>query len=131
MRRFQASMPNIVMMTLTRQLKGKALNFFDRVLPVKPVERSLSEQLQLNRESRRMQLYFCRTCPSSIAVKRYCEKIGLRVVEKDVVRVSAYRNELVCGGGEPKVPCLKIDDDQGGRWLYSPEAIMAYLNQRF
>lgn len=118
-------------MKLTRHLKGKALDLVDRLVPVRPQPCSEQQRDLLERESRRMHLYYCRTCPSSIAIKRHCEKLGLRVVEKDVVRVNAYRNELLNGGGEPRVPCLRIDDNQGPRWLYSPEAIRSYLNKRF
>ena len=116
---------------LTRQLKARALNVVDRLVPVKPVNRSREEQYQLDRESRRMHLYFCRTCPSSINVRRQCEKLGLRVVEKDVTRVNAYRNELINGGGAPKVPCLRVDGAAGEQWLYSSAAILDYLKKRF
>lgn len=120
-----------VTMNLTRQMKGMALNLMDRVVPVRPVARDRREQSRLNRESRRMQLYFCRSCPSSISVKRHCEKLGLRVVEKDVDRVNSFRNELVRGGGQPRVPCLRIADGQKEHWLYSPDAILNYLNSHF
>lgn len=118
-------------MALTRHIKGKALDLVDRLVPVRPVNRSHDEQCQLDRESRRMHLYFSRTCPASITVRRQCERLGLRVVEKDVLRVNAYRNELLNGGGAPKVPCLRVDDDNGGKWLYSPETILEYLKDRY
>jgi len=118
-------------MNLTRQLKGKTLDLVDRFVPVKPIVRSADEQCVLDRESRRMHLYFCRSCPSSIAVKRFCERLGLRVVEKDVDRVNAYRNELLNGGGEPRVPCLRIDGNECNDWLYNPDTILKYLQQRF
>lgn len=118
-------------MSLTRKLKGKALDIVDRMVPVRPLERSQQEQTLLDRESRRMHLYFTRTCPSSITVRRQCQRLGLKVVEKDVLRVNAYRNELVNGGGVPRIPCLRIDDEQGGRWLYSPETIIDYLKGRY
>ncbi len=118
-------------MSLTRQLKGKALDLVDRIVPVRPLERSQDEQMQLDRESRRMHLYFTRNCPSSISVRRQCQRLGLKVVEKDVLRVNAYRNELVNGGGVPRVPCLRIEDEKGGRWLYSPDTILEYLKNRY
>jgi hypothetical protein len=118
-------------MSITRQVKGLAADFLDRIVPVKPLARSADEQYRLDRASRRMHLYFCRTCSSSIEVRRYCEKLGLRVVEKDVVRVNAYRNELVHGGGAPRVPCLRVEDGDHGRWLYSRDAILEYLKRRF
>ena len=117
---------------LTRHLKARALNVVDRLVPVKPVNRSREEQSKLDRESRRMHLYYCRSCPSSINVRRQCEKLGLRVVEKDVMRVNAYRNELIHGGGAPKVPCLRVDNGgRGQQWLYSSDAILEYLSKRF
>lgn len=118
-------------MNLTRQLKGKAFNLVDRLVPVRPVGRTADEQSQLDRESRRMHLYFSRSCPASISVRRQCQRLGLRVVEKDVVRVNAYRSELLNGGGAPKVPCLRVEDEQGGKWLYSPETILEYLKNRY
>lgn len=129
-------MPPILMMaaecmSLTRQLKGKALDLVDRLVPVRTQQRSAEQRNLLERESRRMHLYYTRCCPSSISIRRHCERIGLRVVEKDVLRVNAYRHELLNGGGEPRVPCLRIDDEQGGRWLYSPEAIRDFLDKRF
>ncbi|WP_221796983.1 glutaredoxin family protein [Oceanobacter mangrovi] len=118
-------------MNVTRQLKGMALDWVDRVVPVRPVARAADQQSTLDRESRRMHLYFSRQCASSIQVRRHCERLGLRVVEKDVLRVDAYRNELVIGGGAPRVPCLRVDGDTGSQWLYSPQAILDYLDQRF
>jgi glutaredoxin len=117
-------------MNLTRHLKGKTLNLVDRLIPVKPFERSREEQVVLDRESRRMHLYFSPSCPASISVKRFCERVGLHVVEKDVERVDAFRNELVNGGGESRVPCLCIHKKSGNVWLYSPESITDYLRDR-
>lgn len=117
-------------MDLTRHLKGKTLDLVDRLVPVKPFERTHEEQVLLDRESRRMHLYYSRSCSSSITVKRFCERVGLHVVEKDVERVDAYRNELVNGGGESRVPCLCIHKKSGDIWVYSPEAIVDYLRDR-
>lgn len=118
-------------MNLIRHIKAMAANAYDRAVPVKPLNRSADEQSRLDRASRQMHLYFCRSCPTSIAVKRHCEKLGLKVVEKDVLRVNAYRNELLRGGGVSRVPCLHIQDKEQGSWLYSRENIVAYLNQHF
>lgn len=118
-------------MSLARQLKSKAFHWADRLLPVRPLPRSNTEHELLERESRRMQLYFSRACPASIGVQRYCQRLGLRVVEKDVQRITAYRNELLNGGGASKVPCLRIEDAQGSRWIYSSDTILSFLDQRF
>jgi hypothetical protein len=118
-------------MNVSRQLKGLAFEWVDKVVPVRPVERSAHEQLRLDRASRRMHLYFSPCCADSISVKRHCHKLGLRVVEKDVVRVNAYRNELVNGGGDSRIPCLRIEKEGKTDWVYSLESILGYLNQRY
>jgi hypothetical protein len=118
-------------MKITRQIQGMALHLADRLMPVKPVCRKPQEQNTLDRESRRMHLYMASHCPSSITIKRHCKRLGLRVVEKDVARVDAFLNELVHGGGQPRVPCLRIDGDKSSDWLYSQEDIIDYLKTRF
>lgn len=120
-------------MSVKYRLQGFCLMFADQWFKVKPASRSSEEQCSLDRESRRIQLYFCKTCPTSIKIKRRCMHLGLRVVEKDVERVNAYRNELIHGGGEVRVPCLRIEGRLGQetRWLYSSDKIMQYLDRRF
>lgn len=120
-------------MSVKHRMQGICLMFADNWFKVKPVARSNKEQCSLDRESRRIQLYFCKTCPTSIRIKRRCEKLGLRIVEKDVKRVDAYRNELVHGGGEVRVPCLRVEgrNGQDTRWLYEGDNILKYINRRF
>lgn len=116
------------MMSLSHRLKGLFFFWFDRTVPVKVMERTRTEQGRLDRHSRRMHLYYSCQCPSSITVKRQCEHLGLRVVEKDVLRVNAYRNELLKGGA-PRVPCLRVDDGDSRRWLYGQRSIDSYLKR--
>ena len=120
-------------MAIKRRVKGICLMWLDRWVKVKPVKRSNEEQCSLDRESRRIQLYFCKTCSNSIRIKRHCQQLGLRVVEKDVRRVNAYRNELIHGGGEVRVPCLRIEGSKGKetRWVYEGDKILEYLDRRF
>ena len=120
-------------MSVMHRMQGFCFMFADHWFKVKPVARSCEEQASLDRESRRIQLYFCKTCPTSIKIKRRCEQLGLRVVEKDVQRVNAYRNELIYGGGQVRVPCLRIEGrhQSDTRWLYSGSAILEYLERRF
>jgi hypothetical protein len=120
-------------MSVKVRMQGLCFMVADTWFKVKPVRRSCEEQSSLDRESRRIQLYFCKTCPSSIKIKRRCQKLGLKVVEKDVGRVNAYRNELIHGGGEVRVPCLRVEGrkNQDTRWLYTSTKILQYLERRF
>ena len=117
-------------MDLMRLVKAQMLNVVDRTVPVKPIQRSHEEQVLLNRESRRMHLYISHNCPAFIELRRHCQRIGLNVVEKDVGRVNCYRNELIKGGGHSMVPCLMVDENAGRNWVYSPESIYSYLENR-
>ncbi len=118
-------------MNVSQHLKGLAFNWADRIIPVKSVERDAQEQYSVDRESRHIQLYYSRHCPSAVSVRRHCIKLGLRVVEKDVDKVNAFRNELVNGGGASVVPCLRIEKGSHADWLYGEDAIQSYLNHRF
>lgn len=120
-------------MSFVHRLQGFCAMFADRCVKVKPVERNYEEQVSLARESRRIQLYLCKACPESIKVKRRCEQLGLRVIEKDVQRIDTYCNELLHGGGELKVPCLRIEGRKGKEtnWLYDGNSILEYLDRRF
>ena len=120
-------------MSVKYRMQGFFFMFADHWFKVKPLIRSNKEQSSLDRESRSIQLYFSKTCPASIKIKRRCQKLGLRVVEKDVERVNAYRNELIHGGGEVRVPCLRIEgrSNQDTRWMYNTTKIMQYLERRF
>lgn len=120
-------------MSVMHRMQGFCFMFTDYFFKVKPVERSSEDQASLDRESRKMQLYFCKLCPKSIKVKRRCEELGLRVVVKDVLRINAYKNELLKGGGELKVPCLRIEGQNGddSNWMYNGEDILEYLDRRF
>ena len=42
-----------------------------------------------------------------------------------------FRSELLAGGGEIKVPCLRIKEGSEITWMYESSDIMAYLDKRF
>lgn len=118
-------------MSFVRYFKGKTLSWAYQLVPARPLVCSRERRDAMERESRRMQLYFSHVCPSSLAAQRYCQRLGLRVVEKNVARVLSYRNELLNEGGQSRVPCLRIEEDGEIKWLYSCDSIRSYLEQRF
>lgn len=51
---------------------------------------------------------------------------------KGVKRDEGAAEELLIGGGDLKVPCLRIEDAEGDvRWLYESGEIVGYLEGRF
>jgi glutathione S-transferase len=77
-------------------------------------------------------LYQYRTCPFCMKVRREIRRLSLNIGTLDAQQPGANRDELVRGGGQAKVPCLKITDQAGNsRWLYESGAIIEYLRGRF
>ena len=59
-------------------------------------------------------------------------RLSLDIAKVDAQHAGPARTELLQGGGQTKVPCLKITDAAGSsRWLYDSEKIIAYLRSRF
>ncbi|CAA0105502.1 Uncharacterised protein [Halioglobus japonicus] len=61
-------------------------------------------------------------------MKRQSLNVGLRDVKRD----AGAGEELLSGGGNLKVPCLKIEDGDGeAQWMYESGEIVGYLENRF
>ena len=118
-------------MKFSHYLNGYTLKLIDRLVPVKPMVHNQERQSQLDSESRRMHLYFSQNSAASIRVKRFCDRVGLHVVEKDVERVNSYCNELLKEGGQPNIPCLRLELNGRTHWLYGPNEIVQFLNNRY
>jgi len=57
---------------------------------------------------------------------------SLRIRKRDPNRREMAKEESLASGGNLKVPCLKIVDEQGGQtWTYESSDIIAYLETRF
>jgi len=47
-------------------------------------------------------------------------------------RNETAKKELIAGAGKLKVPCLKIDEGEGGiQWMFDSKDIIGYLERRF
>jgi len=56
--------------------------------------------------------------------------LNVQVEQRDILQNSAYRSELINGGGKPQVPCLRIEEDGQVSWLYESKDIIRYLGHR-
>ena len=80
--------------------------------------------------SERYTLYQFESCPYCARVRRYLEEAGIEMPMKDTLRDPVARRELLAGGGDTMVPCLRIERDGEVRWLYESLDIVAYLRER-
>ncbi len=95
-------------------------------------ERPPAAQARVDQECRDLVLYQYRTCPFCIKVRKEMYRLALNIECRDAQREGADRQALLAGGGQLKVPCLKVTDATGSsRWIYESSVIMAYLRERF
>jgi glutaredoxin len=108
------------------------MHLFEFVTTPKGVVRTYAAQQEVNRQSRNLVLYQFKTCPFCIKVRRELKRLSLPVELRDAQKNPQHRAELLQGGGQIKVPCLQISDEQGNvQWLYESSAINQYLHRRF
>ncbi|HAR30712.1 MAG TPA: glutaredoxin [Gammaproteobacteria bacterium] len=72
-------------------------------------------------------LYQYDSCPFCQRVRRFLAESGLSLPLKDTLRDPEARRELLTGGGDTQVPCLRIERDGEVTWLYESLDIIAYL----
>jgi glutaredoxin len=96
------------------------------------VVRSPEQQAQVNQQCERLALYQYQTCPFCIKVRHQIRSLSLTVAQHDAQPDGPHRANLLQGGGQAKVPCLRITDEAGqSQWMYESGAINAYLQKRF
>jgi glutathione S-transferase len=98
----------------------------------KGIVRQPGSQEQVDRQCGNIALYQYRTCPFCMKVRREMRRLSLNIATLDAQQEGKNRGDLVRGGGQAKVPCLKITDQAGNsQWLYESGAIIEYLRGRF
>jgi glutaredoxin len=121
------------MMNLVRRILSALILLWDRLLPA-PVEvsRDVAQQSQVDSLTRSLTLYQFVGCPFCVKVRRQIRRLGLSIELKDVLNSTQAHEELMAGGGEYQVPCLRIVQDDGQiQWLYESDAINSWLTERF
>lgn len=114
-----------------RLVVGPMLLLAERLTVPKGVVRPEAVQKVVDEQTRDLALYQFPTCPFCIKTRRTIKRLSLNIELRDAQHDEKSREEILQGGGELKVPCLRIRDDGHTRWLYESDDIIAYLNERF
>jgi len=115
-----------------RVVIGPFILLWEMVTTPKGVVRQPEEQRQVDLQCRGLILYQFRTCPFCIKVRREISRLSLNIELRDAQTDQQNREALLQGGGQIKVPCLKITDEQGNsQWMYESADIIQYLHERF
>jgi glutaredoxin len=119
-------------MVIIRAILGALILFFNWVFTPKSIKREANEQALIDAETKKLVLYQYAACPFCVKVRRVMKRNALNIETRDAKRSEQFKEELLQGGGQLKVPCLRIEDDNGDvRWMFESGDIISYLEQRF
>ena len=119
-------------MALIRFVLGRLILFFNWLFTPRSVLRAPEAQAAIDAQTASLVLYQYEACPFCVKVRRAMKRHALTIETRDVKRNQIAREELLAGGGELQVPCLRIEEgDQGYRWMYESTDIIRYLEGRF
>ena len=111
---------------------GPIILLLDALTTPKGMVRPAELQQQVDASTKNLVLYQFRMCPYSVKVRRAVKRLSLNIETRDAKREPSSREELLQGGGEIKVPCLRITDEQGEmRWMYESNDIIDYLEAHY
>ncbi|MEO7160917.1 MAG: glutaredoxin domain-containing protein [Polaromonas sp.] len=115
-----------------RVILGPVMLLKENLTRPKGLARAPAAQESADRQCQSLVLYQYKTCPFCIKVRQEISRLSLNIKRIDAQHEGPDRQELLKGGGQAKVPCLKITDSAGSsQWLYDSEKINAYLRGRF
>ncbi|ARU31420.1 glutaredoxin [Sulfuriferula sp. AH1] len=105
---------------------------WEKATTPKGVVRPSQAQQLVDQQCKNLALYQFKTCPFCIKVRRELGCLSLNVSLLDAQNHPQNREALLQGGGQVKVPCLKITDEKGGvQWMYESADIIQYLHKKF
>jgi glutaredoxin len=92
------------------------------------IQRPGELQQQVDASTRNLVLYQFLMCPFCVTVRRAIKQLSLNIETRDAMRDMTSRAQLLQGGGQLQVPCLRITDEQGNvTWMYESRTIIRYL----
>lgn len=119
-----------MLLKLLREGLGRLVILISFFIPVKKIKRSREQQACVDQATAKISLYQFYACPFCLKTRRAFNRLRLKIETRDAQKNPA-RAELNAGGGQIKVPCLRIDQAGDTTWMYESDDIINYLEQRF
>jgi len=117
---------------IVHAIVGPILLGLDWLTSPKGIERTPAEQQRIDAQTSRLVMYEFLTCPFCIKTRRAIKRLSLNIETRDALHHAPSRQQLLEGGGQVKVPCLRITNADGNiEWLYESDDIIQYLQQSF
>lgn len=120
-----------MLLKLLREGLGRLVILISFFIPLSNKQkRDAQQQACVDRATQSLSLYQFYACPFCLKVRRVIKGMKLKIETRDAQK-NPGRSELNAGGGQIKVPCLRIEEADQTRWLYESDDIIAYLEKRF
>jgi glutaredoxin len=117
-------------MKIIRWLLGRLILVLNFIFAPKKVKRKADLQQKIDQETKSLQLYQFAACPFCVKVRRTMRRHSLNIQLVDAKQTD-NKKVLAEQGGEVKVPCLRIEENNTVTWMYESSDIVAYLEKRF
>ncbi len=119
-------------MALIRFVLGQLILALNFIFSPRSPRHGEAQQTLLDQQTAKLALYQFKACPFCVKVRREIKRQGLNIATRDAKNNNQHRTELEQQGGRIKVPCLRIETEQGDvRWMYQSNDIIHYLKQQF
>ena len=116
------------MLRLLRLFTGRIILVLDSMFRPTPRPRSQEDQTRVDALTKSFALYQFESCPFCVKVRRAIRRENLNIELRDAANNEQFKAELIEGGGEYQVPCLRIQHPDGTiKWMYESSDIIAFL----
>ena len=119
-----------LMLKALREGLGRLIILIDWIFSPSRLKRTNDVQVDVNQQTAALKLYQFYACPFCIKTRRAMKRLNLAIETRNA-QAGEFREELQLMGGKIKVPCLKIEGEDGVSWVYESDAIINYLEKRF
>ena len=119
-----------LMLKALREGLGRLIILIDWIFSPLRLKRTKDVQADVNQQTAALKLYQFYACPFCIKTRRAMKRLNLAIETRNA-QAGEFREELQLMGGKIKVPCLKIEGEDGVCWVYESDAIINYLEKRF
>jgi len=117
-------------MKIIRWLLGRLILTLNFVFAPKKLKREAALQQKIDQETKNLQLFQFEACPFCVKVRRAIRRNSLNIKLIDAKK--AQNKQLLADqGGQVKVPCLRIEENNNVTWMYESSDIINYLENRF
>ncbi|MGF1758677.1 glutathione S-transferase N-terminal domain-containing protein [Photobacterium sagamiensis] len=118
-------------MKVIRWSLGRLILLLNFIFSPSAMKRESEEQETVDQTVSKLKLYQFAACPFCVKVRRTAKRLNLPLETRDA-KVSPWEQELLNDGGKRKVPCLRIEEENGEvQWMYESNDIITYLEKRF